>query len=69
MNPTPTLRRLSGVDAASYRELRLQGLQSHPEAFGASWEEETSKPLAWVAERLESNAIYGGWLAGPALQA
>jgi RimJ/RimL family protein N-acetyltransferase len=67
MKPTFTLQRLSGLDAASYRELRLQGLKSHPEAFGASWETEASKPLVWFAERLASNVIYGGWLADPAL--
>src|ERR1700757_3408297 len=55
-----TLRRLTASDASDYRALRLEGLCSHPEAFGASWEDEVSKPLAWFAERLERNAVFGG---------
>ncbi len=61
MVPAFMLRRLAAPDAASYRNLRLEGLRSHPEAFGASWEEEVSKPLGWFAERLESNTVFGGW--------
>lgn len=62
--PAPAIRRLAAADAETYRALRLEGLQSHPEAFGASWEEEAGRPLAWFAERLESNAVWGGWLGG-----
>ena len=57
-----TLRRLTGVDAVHYRELRLEGLRIHPAAFGASWEDEIRQPLAWFAKRLEHNAVFG---AGP----
>lgn len=57
------VRRLSTSDAVSYRELRLDGLRAHPEAFGASWQEETAQPLAWFADRLERNIIFGGGLA------
>jgi ribosomal protein S18 acetylase RimI-like enzyme len=67
MRPTFTLRRLDAPDAASYRELRLEGLSSHAEAFGASWEDEASKPLVWFAQRLERNAVFGGWLETPTL--
>lgn len=59
--PPFTLRRLTASDAAGYRDLRLEGLRSHPEAFGASWEEEADKPLAWFAARLEGSAVFGGW--------
>ena len=58
------VRRLSASDAVSYRALRLDGLRAHPEAFGASWEEEVTQPLAWFADRLEQNVIFGGELAG-----
>jgi len=34
------IRRLEPHDAAAYRDLRLEGLRNHPEAFGASWEDE-----------------------------
>ena len=57
------VRRLSSSDAVSYRDLRLDGLREHPEAFGASWEEEGAQPLAWFADRLDRNVIFGG---GPA---
>ncbi len=58
------VRRLSASDAVSYRDLRLDGLRAHPEAFGASWEEEAAQPLAWFANRLDRNVIFGGGLAG-----
>lgn len=65
-SPTPplTLRRLTAADAADFRALRLEGLRSQPEAFGASWDEEASRPLPWFAERLERNVVIGGWRDG-----
>jgi RimJ/RimL family protein N-acetyltransferase len=54
--------RLDTLDAASFRELRLEGLNNHPEAFGASWEDESAKPDPWWSERLETNTVFGGWI-------
>jgi ribosomal protein S18 acetylase RimI-like enzyme len=49
------LRRSRREDAASYRELRLEGLRNHPTAFGADYEESAARPdSAWV-ERLDMN--------------
>jgi GNAT superfamily N-acetyltransferase len=59
--PPFILRRIAPSDAASYRTLRLDSLYHHPEAFGASWDDEASKPLAWFAERIERNVLFGGW--------
>lgn len=59
MNQVP-LRRLGVSDAEAFRELRLKGLRDHPEAFGASWEEESEKPLSWFAERLTGNVVLAG---------
>jgi RimJ/RimL family protein N-acetyltransferase len=56
------LRRLETQDVAIYRELRLEGLKGHPEAFASSWEYEANKPISWWAERLETNMIFGGWV-------
>ena len=56
----PEIRRLSPSDAAAYRDLRLAGLKTHPEAFGASWEEEAAHPLVWFEDRLRRNVIFGG---------
>ena len=68
MKPTFALRRLAAADAEGYRALRLKGLRDHPEAFGASWDDEAGKAVPWFAERLERNAVWGGWLDGdPAL--
>src|SRR5258707_7737330 len=56
------VRRLEAGDAAVYRELRLEGLSDQPEAFGASWEDESVKPASWWTERLEANTVFGGWI-------
>jgi RimJ/RimL family protein N-acetyltransferase len=54
-----TLRRLKADDVASYREIRLEGLKNHPEAFSASWEDEAGRPASWWMERLQTNAVFG----------
>ena len=63
---TPTIllrvRRLETSDVAAYRELRLESLKDHPEAFGSSWEYEADKPISWWSQRLETNAVFGGWV-------
>ncbi|MFL6693125.1 MAG: GNAT family N-acetyltransferase [Ramlibacter sp.] len=48
------IRRLTALDAAAYRSLRLRGLQEHPEAFTSSWEEDSAKPLSISQARLMS---------------
>lgn len=59
---SPKLRRLETQDVAIYRELRLEGLKVHPEAFASSWEYEASQPITWWAQRLQTNMIFGGWV-------
>lgn len=54
------LRRLRGDDASFFREIRLEALVSHPEAFGASWEDEQNKSLESIADRLERGYVLGG---------
>lgn len=54
------LRRLTVSDAEAFRDLRLEGLRNHPEAFGSSFEEESERPLAWFTERLEENLVFAG---------
>ena len=61
------LRRLRALDAASYRELRLVGLKTNPEAFAASFNDEASKPLSWFEDRLENKMLFGGYTTGGAL--
>jgi len=61
------VRRLDPNDFASYREIRLEGLKNHPEAFSASWETEAANPASWWTERLETNVVFGGWIDGSPL--
>jgi ribosomal protein S18 acetylase RimI-like enzyme len=58
------VRRLGVNDIASYREIRLEGLQKHPEAFSLSWEDEAAGPESWWAERLATNVVLGGEIDG-----
>ncbi|MGO4569875.1 N-acetyltransferase family protein [Rhizobium sp. 2YAF20] len=55
------LRRLDPNDAPSFRDIRLEGLANHPEAFGASWEDEQNEPEARFADRLENGHVIGGF--------
>jgi RimJ/RimL family protein N-acetyltransferase len=55
------VRRLLPADAARYRDIRLEGLQQSPEAFGSIYEIESAEPLSWFAERLGDSAIFGGF--------
>jgi ribosomal protein S18 acetylase RimI-like enzyme len=58
------IRRLSGADADAFRTVRLEGLERHPSAFGASFKEESARPLAFFADRLEANHVVGAERAG-----
>lgn len=46
------IRVLTDTDAAAYHAVRLRSLREHPEAFGASYEEEQGMPLTHVATLL-----------------
>jgi len=48
------IRPLTSKDAAAFQVLRLRSLRESPEAFGSSYDEEVSRPLTAVAERLEA---------------
>ena len=62
------IRRLAAHDASVYQPLRLRALREHPEAFGASLEEEQALPLEQVAQQLgdtSGNSVsFGTWLDG-----
>jgi ribosomal protein S18 acetylase RimI-like enzyme len=55
------LRRLSGKDASAYRQIRLQALHDHPDAFEASWQDERELSEARFAERLDNGHVIGGF--------
>ena len=56
-----TIRPLRPDEAASYREIRLEALRAHPDAFGASFEDEAARPLATFAERLTSSVVFAAF--------
>lgn len=61
------IRRLRSDDASTFRQIRLQALYEHPEAFGASWEEEQDQPETRFAERLDNGHVIGGISEGEML--
>ncbi len=55
------IRKLSGEDAAQFQAVRLEGLESSPEAFGASYEDEVELPLTVISQRLADGVVFGGF--------
>jgi ribosomal protein S18 acetylase RimI-like enzyme len=53
------IRRLSRADAEAFRAVRLEGLERHPAAFGASFEDESARPLSFFAETLDGHFVLG----------
>ncbi len=58
------IRRLTPIDAADFRAIRLAALQDTPEAFGSTFESELPRPLSVIAERLTSSTVFGAYLGG-----
>ncbi len=52
------IRLLVPTDAANYKKLRLEALQTSPEAFAASYEEEMNTPIEMYEERLSSEVSF-----------
>ncbi|MFG6149575.1 GNAT family N-acetyltransferase [Halobacillus sp. B23F22_1] len=64
------IKKLTGQDAAAYRELRLEALLTNPDAFITTYEQEKQRPnpIESTAERLDSSqAITVGAFEGPQL--
>jgi ribosomal protein S18 acetylase RimI-like enzyme len=49
------------ADAASYRDIRLEGLRCDPEAFGSTFAAENARPLTFFSERLDGSAAFGAF--------
>ena len=61
-----TIRRLGANDVEAYRALRLQAIRATPFAFTASFEEESTKPLSTMIDRLiapgrPDDAVFGAF--------
>lgn len=58
------LRRLGVDDVEAYRAIRLHGLKTAPEAFGSTYEIESTRALSEFADRLEATATFGAFVKG-----
>jgi ribosomal protein S18 acetylase RimI-like enzyme len=62
--PACHIRRLSRADAEAFRAIRLEGLERHPPAFGASFKEERSRPASFFADTLDQHFVLGAEFPG-----
>jgi ribosomal protein S18 acetylase RimI-like enzyme len=51
------------TDAMLYRDIRLESLQTNPEAFGSTFAVENARPLSWFSDRLSSSTVLGAFRA------
>jgi len=58
------VRELVSEDACAFRELRLEALHLHPDAFGSSYEVETNQPLSEFGGRIAKGGLFGGFVDG-----
>ena len=56
------VRRLGASDVDAFRLIRLEGLRNDSEAFGSTFEKESSEPVQFFVDRLIRNAIFGGFV-------
>ena len=63
----PEIRLLTPLDAALYRDIRLEGLKHHPEAFSSTFEREGAKPLSWFEDRITRGNVFGAFVGAELL--
>lgn len=51
------IREAAPADASKLRNLRLEALRAHPEAFGADYETDKNLPLSFWEKSLEPNSL------------
>lgn len=54
-------RRLMPADAADYRNIRLEALKTHPDAFGGSYDVESKKEISTFEASLTRSVIFGAF--------
>lgn len=57
-----TIRQLAPADWALWREIRLEAIQRHPEAFGGSYEDEALYTEATLKETLVNKTVFGAFI-------
>jgi RimJ/RimL family protein N-acetyltransferase len=57
-----TIRRLGPADLEAFRSIRLEGLRNAPEAFGSTFEKESSELEQYFLDRLTRSAVFGGFV-------
>ena len=55
------IRLLSPDEAAAYRDIRLEALRLHSEAFSSTFDGEAAHDLAWFAERLRRADVFAAF--------
>lgn len=56
------IRELVLEDVAVLRELRLEALRLHPDAFGSAHEVEAAEPMSEFAARVAKGGLFGGFV-------
>ena len=63
-HPQIQVRRLIAADASLFREIRLEALKLSPEAFGSSFEQESTRSLGQFEETLRMSDVFGAFRDG-----
>jgi RimJ/RimL family protein N-acetyltransferase len=58
------VRELDVSDVDAFRDIRLEALRLHPEAFASSYEVEAAEPSEKFRDRLARGARFGGFVKG-----
>ncbi len=56
------VRRIGASEAGAFREIRLECLRLHPDAFGTVWEVERKQPDSHFERMLQDHQFWGGFL-------
>lgn len=61
ISPIVPVRRLTSADVALYREIRLEALRAHPDAFASTYEKEVAFAEDFLRERLDGSPVFAGF--------
>jgi ribosomal protein S18 acetylase RimI-like enzyme len=59
-----SIRRLTAADAEAYRDLRLEALRTHPDAYADSAGDAARRPLSWWEAQLADRVFFGAHAEG-----